>query len=194
MELLMIDNYDSFTFNLMRYFLELGTSVTVWRNDQFDLEEVRTFNPDALIISPGPSHPQNSGRSLEVIQQFHTSVPILGVCLGHQCIAEAFGGTVVKSGEPVHGKTSPITHDHSGVFEHLPSPLRVTRYHSLIVQDLPDTLLGNAWSADGTLMGLQHQQYPVHGVQFHPESALTEKGHQLLDNFLKIARAFKGHN
>lgn len=194
MELLMIDNYDSFTFNLVRYFMELGTSVTVWRNDQFELQDVRNLNPDAIIISPGPSHPRNSGKSLEVIQQFHTSTPILGVCLGHQCIAEAFGGEVVKSGEPVHGKTSQVTHDQSGLFEALPSPLRVTRYHSLVVQNLPDTLIGNAWSADGTLMGLQHQQYPVHGVQFHPESAMTEKGHQLLDNFLKIARAFKGHN
>ncbi|WP_034341207.1 anthranilate synthase component II [Deinococcus misasensis] len=194
MEVLMVDNYDSFTFNLMRYFLELGVSVTVWRNDQFELADLHTLNPDAIVISPGPSHPRNAGKSLEVIQHFHKSIPILGVCLGHQCIAEVFGAEVRPSGAPVHGKTSRVTHDNTGLFENLPSPLRVTRYHSLIVQNLPEALVGNAWSEDGALMGLQHQQYPTYGVQFHPESAMTDRGHQLLDNFLKLARAFKGHN
>lgn len=192
MDLLMIDNYDSFTFNLVRYFLELGVNVTVWRNDQFTVKDLDALNPDAIVVSPGPSTPKNAGMSLEVIQKYHSTIPLLGVCLGHQCIAEAFGGRVVKSAAPTHGKTSRISHDQTGVFDHLPPALTVTRYHSLQVEDLPEVLVGNAWAPDGTLMGLRHREFPLHGVQFHPESALTEKGHQLLENFMNLARAFHG--
>jgi len=188
--ILMIDNYDSFTYNLVQYLGELGARVTVWRNDQFGLEDVAEFDPDGLVVSPGPCTPKEAGLSVPLIQKYAPKYPILGVCLGHQSIGEAFGARVRRHKVIVHGKTSPISHDGTGVFAGLPLPFRATRYHSLVVEDLPDELLVNAWVDEPvgrTVMGLRHRRYPTHGVQFHPESVLTEGGRQILANFLALA-------
>ncbi|TSH92964.1 aminodeoxychorismate/anthranilate synthase component II [Verticiella sediminum] len=188
MKLLMIDNYDSFTYNIVQYFGELGEEVEVVRNDQITLDEIEALAPDRLCISPGPCAPAQAGISLAAIRHFAGKLPILGVCLGHQAIGEAFGGKVVRAQEIMHGKTSPVTHTGSDVFAGLPSPYTVIRYHSLAVEraSLPDCLEVTAETADGEIMGLRHRTLPVYGVQFHPESILSEHGHALLKNFLAL--------
>lgn len=186
--LLLIDNYDSFTYNLVHYFMELGQDVKVIRNDVMSAEDALELSPDAIVLSPGPCTPDQSGICLELIRKASDTLPILGVCLGHQAIGQVFGGQVVQAKAIMHGKTSPIEHDGSGVFNALPSPYEATRYHSLAV-NLPEgtELLINARTADGEIMGLRHATRPVHGVQFHPESIASEYGHDVLANFLKIA-------
>ncbi|PZA07588.1 MULTISPECIES: aminodeoxychorismate/anthranilate synthase component II [unclassified Meiothermus] len=195
--ILIIDNYDSFTYNLVQYLGELGAELAIWRNDQFRLEDVAAFDPDGIVVSPGPCTPKEAGLSVPLIRRYAPEYPILGVCLGHQSIAEAFGGRVVRHRLIVHGKTSPIQHDGSGIFAGLPTPFTATRYHSLVVEasfrgdsweDLPPELRVNAWvdEAGGrTVMGLEHTRYPTYGVQFHPESILTELGRRILGNFLE---------
>lgn len=188
--LLMIDNYDSFTYNLVQYVMELGSEVKVVRNDAITLAEIEALNPSHLVISPGPGKPAEAGISLDVIRRFGGKIPLLGVCLGHQSLAEVFGGTIVRAPMLMHGKTSPIHHEGEGVFEGLPRPFEATRYHSLIVErdSLPDCLEVTAWTEDGLIMGLRHKTLPrLQGVQFHPESIMTEGGHDLLRNFLKTA-------
>ena len=186
--ILVLDNYDSFTFNLVQYFGELGAQLHVVRNDQITIAEIEALAPERIVISPGPCTPHEAGLSNEVIRTFSTRMPILGVCLGHQCIGEVFGGDVVRADRLMHGKTSPILHTGQGVFKNLPSPFEATRYHSLIVQrdTLPDVLTITAETAEGEIMGLQHKTLPVHGVQFHPESILTSEGKRLLQNFLEL--------
>lgn len=185
--LLMIDNYDSFTYNLVQYFGELGEQVRTVRNDAITLDEIAALRPDHICISPGPCTPQEAGVSIPLLQRFAGTVPILGVCLGHQAIGAAFGGKVIRAREVMHGKTSPIAHTGSGVFKNLPSPFTVTRYHSLSIEraSLPTCLEVTAWTDDGEIMGVQHKQFNLHGVQFHPESILSEHGHALLHNFLR---------
>ncbi len=190
--IVMIDNYDSFTYNLVQYFGELGADVQVHRNDKITVEEVAALNPSHIILSPGPCTPNEAGICLELIDKLKGKFPILGVCLGHQSIGQAFGGTVKRAREVMHGKVSPIHHSDVGVFKGLPSPYTATRYHSLIVEksDLPDCLEVTAWTqhADGSrdeIMGMRHKTLPIEGVQFHPESILTEHGHALLRNFLE---------
>jgi anthranilate synthase/aminodeoxychorismate synthase-like glutamine amidotransferase len=185
--ILVIDNYDSFTYNLVQYFGELGADLVVRRNDQVTLEEVENMRPDRICISPGPGTPLDAGISTEVILRFGPSVPILGVCLGHQCIGQAFGGEVVRADRLMHGKTSPILHEGDGVFNGLPNPFEATRYHSLIVrrESLPPELEITAETAAHEIMGLRHRRYPIEGVQFHPESIMTESGKRLLANFLR---------
>ncbi|ULH15890.1 aminodeoxychorismate/anthranilate synthase component II [Deinococcus sp. KNUC1210] len=197
LHLLMIDNYDSFTYNLVQYFGELGCELTIWRNDQFTLDDVRALRPDAIVVSPGPCTPLEAGLSVDVVREFAPTVPMLGVCLGHQSMGEAFGARVVRAPIPVHGKTSRVQHDGQGVFSGLGDTAAVTRYHSLIVEDLPPVLLPTAWTTDQTpdgerqiLMALRHRDYPMVGVQFHPESIATEDGKTMLRNFLELARAF----
>lgn len=189
--LLMIDNYDSFTYNLVQYFAELGAEVEVRRNDQLTIADIEKLNPAQIVISPGPCTPNEAGVSLDVIKHFAGIKPILGVCLGHQAIGQAFGGDVVHAREIMHGKTSPVFHHDIGVFKGLNNPLQATRYHSLVIKKdtLPDCFEITAWTqhADGSLdeiMGVRHKTLPIEGVQFHPESILTEQGHQLLKNFL----------
>ena len=183
--LLLIDNYDSFTYNLAQYFGELGEEVLVYRNDEIDLATIRQLAPDRIVISPGPGDPDDGGISNEVIRELGPTTPILGVCLGHQCMGHVFGGEVIRAPRLMHGKTSPVYHDGAGLFAGLPSPFTATRYHSLIVAEpLPDELEVIAWTAEGEMMGLRHKEYPVVGVQFHPESILTEYGKELLQNFL----------
>jgi anthranilate synthase/aminodeoxychorismate synthase-like glutamine amidotransferase len=186
--ILVLDNYDSFTFNLVQYFGELGAQLHVVRNDQITIAEIEALAPERIVISPGPCTPHEAGLSNEVIRTFSTRMPILGVCLGHQCIGEVFGGDVVRADRLMHGKTSPILHTGQGVFKNLPSPFEATRYHSLIVRrdTLPDVLTITAETAEGEIMGLQHKTLPVHGVQFHPESILTSEGKRLLQNFLEL--------
>ncbi|HQT81131.1 MAG: anthranilate/aminodeoxychorismate synthase component II [Ferrovum sp. 37-45-19] len=188
--LLMIDNYDSFTYNLVQYFGELGEEVLVKRNDDITLQEVIQLKPSYIVISPGPCSPKEAGISVEVIRQLAGHIPILGVCLGHQAIGEALGGKVIHAKTVMHGKVSPIFHQHQGVFTDLPNPMKATRYHSLAVEreSLPAELTVTAWTQDGEIMGLKHIHYPLEGVQFHPESILTEQGHQLLNNFLNLYR------
>jgi len=183
---LLIDNYDSFTFNLYQYLGELGAEVSVVRNDQFTLQEVGVLNPDRIVISPGPGVPSDAGLSIPVIREFGGKIPILGVCLGHQAIGEAFGGVVRRAAQLMHGKTSLIYHDGKGLFSGLDNPFQATRYHSLIVDrnGLPEELQVTAWTEDGTIMGLRHQSSAVVGVQFHPESVMTFEGKKLLGNFL----------
>jgi para-aminobenzoate synthetase component 2 len=194
--LLVLDNYDSFTFNLVQYLGELAAEhpiaakVRVERNDALTLEQIRALAPAAILISPGPGDPDQSGVCLEVLQQLSPTIPTLGVCLGHQSIAQVYGGKVVRAKELMHGKTSPVHHSGQGVFEGLPNPLTATRYHSLIAEreTLPDCLEITAWLEDGTVMGLRHRDFPhIQGVQFHPESVLTQEGHALLANFLRQA-------
>ena len=188
--LLMIDNYDSFTYNIVDYFGQLGEEVQVYRNDKITLEEIEALNPQRLVISPGPCSPEEAGISVAAINHFAGKLPILGVCLGHQAIGAAFGGNVVRSVSLMHGKTSPIHHDDREIFKGLPNPFQATRYHSLIVDrpTLPDCLEVTAWVENGEIMGLRHKQLPVWGVQFHPESILTEGGMQMLQNFLDISK------
>ncbi len=184
--LLMIDNYDSFTYNLVQYFGELGEEVRVARNDEIALADIERLRPDRICISPGPCTPNEAGVTLAVIERFAGRIPILGVCLGHQAIGQAFGGRVVRARTLMHGKTAPIEHSGAGIFAGLPSPFTAARYHSLAVQreSLPSCLEVTAWTADGEIMGLRHTSLPVEGVQFHPESIATEHGHALLRNFL----------
>ena len=186
--LLVIDNYDSFTYNLVQYFGELGADPVVKRNDAITPEEAEKLRPERIVISPGPGTPAEAGVSMEVIRRMGKTTPILGVCLGHQCIAEVYGGKVVRADRLMHGKTSPIRHEGSGVFAGLPNPFEATRYHSLIVEkvSVPACLRVTADTAEGEIMGLQHREFPVHGVQFHPESILSREGKDLLRNFLKL--------
>ncbi|MFL5043676.1 MAG: anthranilate synthase component II [Xanthobacteraceae bacterium] len=187
--ILLIDNYDSFVFNLARYVGELGYAREVVRNDAVTLEQIETLAPEAIILSPGPCTPKEAGISNAVIASLGARIPILGVCLGHQCIAEVYGGLVVRARRPMHGKTSLVSHDGRGVFKGLPNPLRVTRYHSLVAAPgrVPSELEVSALSLEGEIMGLRHRTHPVEGVQFHPEAVLTERGHDLLANFLTRA-------
>jgi anthranilate synthase/aminodeoxychorismate synthase-like glutamine amidotransferase len=186
--LLVLDNYDSFTYNLVQYFGELGADLVVKRNDEITVEEIAALKPEKICISPGPCTPREAGISNEVIRTFGPRTPILGVCLGHQCIGDVFGGEVVRAERLMHGKTSPILHDGKGVFACLPSPFEATRYHSLIVRrdSVPEVLEITAETAEKEIMGLRHREYPIHGVQFHPESILTPEGKQLLKNFLEM--------
>ncbi len=184
--ILLIDNYDSFTWNLYQYFCELGADVLVRRNDELTLSQIDALNPQKIVISPGPCTPDDAGISLDVIRHFAGKIPLLGVCLGHQAMAQAFGATVVRAAKVMHGKTSPITHNGKGVFQGLNNPLTVTRYHSLVVAPatLPDCFEVTAWSETQEIMGIRHREWDLEGVQFHPESILSEQGHQLLANFL----------
>ncbi|AHM63795.1 aminodeoxychorismate/anthranilate synthase component II [Paenibacillus polymyxa] len=185
--ILVIDNYDSFTYNLVQYLGELGEEVTVKRNDEIDVKGIEELAPDHILISPGPCTPNEAGISLDVISHFKGRIPIFGVCLGHQAIGQAFGGKVIRADRLMHGKTSPILHHNTSVFEGLPSPFTATRYHSLLVEreSLPECLEITAETAEGEIMGLRHKEFAVEGVQFHPESIITDYGHQLLRNFLK---------
>ncbi len=192
MRVLMIDNYDSFTYNLVQYLQELGAEVLVHRNDQITIEDIEALNPDRLMVSPGPCTPNEAGISIAAIKHFAGKLPSLGVCLGHQSIGQAFGGKVVRARQVMHGKTSPIYHSGVGIFRDLPSPYTATRYHSLVVErdSLPDCLEITAWTQheDGSMdeiMGMRHKTLPIEGVQYHPESILSEHGHALLENFLK---------
>ena len=200
--LLVIDNYDSFTFNLVQYFGELAAQhplaaeLRVERNDALTVAEIRDLKPDAILLSPGPGDPDQAGICLQVLKELSPEIPTLGVCLGHQALAQAYGGRVVRAAELMHGKTSPVMHRGEGVFAGLPQPLTATRYHSLIAErdTLPECLEVTAWLEDNTVMGLRHRQYPhLQGVQFHPESVLTEAGHKLLANFLRQAEARVQH-
>ncbi|ALZ94823.1 MULTISPECIES: aminodeoxychorismate synthase component 2 [Leclercia] len=184
--ILLIDNYDSFTWNLYQYFCELGAEVVVRRNDVLSLEDVAALNPQKIVISPGPCTPDESGISLAVIKHYAGKVPILGVCLGHQAIAQVMGATIVRAAKVMHGKTAPVTHNGTGVFSGLNNPLTVTRYHSLVIDPptLPDCFEVTAWSETREIMGIRHREWDLEGVQFHPESILSEQGHQLLANFL----------
>jgi len=183
----MIDNYDSFTYNLVQYFGELGEQVVTVRNDELSLEDIERMGPARIVVSPGPCTPNEAGISVPLLKHFAGKLPILGVCLGHQAIGAAFGGNVVRAREVMHGKTSPIEHTGTGVFRGLPSPYTVIRYHSLAIEraSLPDCLEVTAWTADGEIMGVRHREHAIEGVQFHPESILTEHGHALLKNFLE---------
>ncbi|MBW1770883.1 MAG: aminodeoxychorismate/anthranilate synthase component II [Deltaproteobacteria bacterium] len=186
--ILMIDNYDSFTYNLVQYLGILGSDVKVRRNDHVTVEEIETMEPERLVISPGPGIPQTSGIIVPLIQRFYQRVPILGVCLGHQAVAVALGGKVVRASRLMHGKVSEIHHDGQGVFHDVPDPFTATRYHSLAVEEatLPSSLEITARAEDGEIMGVRHKDYPVHGIQFHPESILTEEGMRILENFLNL--------
>ncbi|MCB1231176.1 MAG: aminodeoxychorismate/anthranilate synthase component II [Verrucomicrobiae bacterium] len=185
--LLVIDNYDSFTYNLVQYFGELGADMKIYRNDQITVDEIRELAPERICISPGPCTPNEAGISNDVIREFGQSTPLLGVCLGHQCIGHVFGGDVVRAERLMHGKTSPVQHHGDGLFEGLANPFEATRYHSLIVkrETFPDCLEITAETAEGEIMGLRHRELPIYGVQFHPESILTGEGKKLLGNFLK---------
>ena len=185
--LLMIDNYDSFTYNLVQYLGELGQEVVVYRNDEISLDEIQALHPERIVISPGPCTPNEAGVSVPLIRRFAGQVPILGVCLGHQSIGQAFGGRIVHAKQLMHGKTSAVHHANQGVFRGLHEPLTATRYHSLVIEreSLPAELEVTAWTDDGEIMGVRHRTLAVGGVQFHPESILTEQGHELLGNFLK---------
>ena len=187
MSLLMIDNYDSFTYNLVQYLGELGQDVQVYRNDEIDLDLVAKLKPRHIVISPGPCTPNEAGISVPLIKEFAGKIPMLGVCLGHQSIGQAFGGNIIHAKQLMHGKTSLIHHKNEGVFKGLPNPYTATRYHSLVIEreTIPDCLEITAWTEDGEIMGVRHKTLPIEGVQFHPESILTEYGHELLDNFLK---------
>lgn len=194
--LLMIDNYDSFTYNIVQYFGELGQQVEVYRNDQIDLETIQTLNPEYLVISPGPCTPTEAGVSVEAIKHFAGKIPIMGVCLGHQSIGQAFGGDIIRAKEVMHGKTSPVYHKDSGMFAGLPNPVQTTRYHSLVIDQktLPNCLEVTAWTQDANgdfdeIMGVRHKEFAIEGVQFHPESILTDQGHQMLKNFLEQHQA-----
>ncbi|MEW6163503.1 MAG: aminodeoxychorismate/anthranilate synthase component II [Pseudomonadota bacterium] len=185
--LLMIDNYDSFTYNLVQYFGELGEDVRVFRNDAITVKEIAAMQPDRLVVSPGPCSPKEAGISVEAIKAFAGKLPILGVCLGHQSIGYAFGGEIVHAKQLMHGKVSPVHHADTGVFSGLPNPFNATRYHSLAIrrETLPDCLDVTAWTEDGEIMGVRHREFAIQGVQFHPESIMTEHGHRLLQNFLR---------
>lgn len=192
LHLLLIDNYDSFTYNLVQYFGSLGCDVTVWRNDAFTLGDVRRLAPDAIVVSPGPCTPLEAGLSVDVVRELGPEYPLLGVCLGHQSIGQAFGAQVGRARRPVHGKTSAVRHGGEDLFAGLPDEVRVTRYHSLVVRDLPPELEATAWASDPeeeVVMALRHREHPVYGVQFHPESIETQEGLRMLENFLNVVRA-----
>lgn len=191
---LMIDNYDSFVYNLVRYLEELKEDVKVFRNDKITLQEIEKINPEGIIISPGPKNPKEAGLCLDIIDEFKGKIPILGICLGHQTIGHYFGGKIIKGKEPIHGKVSEVIHDGKGVFKGIKNSVKVTRYHSLIVDEntLPEELIATAKTKDGVIMGLRHKEYCIEGVQFHPEAELTECGHDMLENFIKMARNMKG--
>lgn len=186
--LLILDNYDSFTYNLVQYFGELGAEMKIFRNDAITVEDVRKLAPEKICISPGPCTPNEAGISLDLIRKLGTTTPILGVCLGHQSIGQVYGGEVVRADRLMHGKTSPIHHEGRSIFNGMSDPFEATRYHSLIVKrdTLPDCLEITAWTEEGEIMGLMHKEHPVHGVQFHPESILTQDGKKLLGNFLRM--------
>jgi anthranilate synthase/aminodeoxychorismate synthase-like glutamine amidotransferase len=192
--ILVVDNYDSFTFNLVQYLGELGAQLDVYKNDGIDVAGIRARNPDGILISPGPCTPNEAGVSLDLLRELGGSIPIFGVCLGHQAIGQAYGGRVVRAGRLMHGKTSPILHDGRGVFESLSSPFEATRYHSLLVEreSLPAVLEVSAWTAEGEIMGLRHKEHEVEGVQFHPESVLTREGKTLVANWLRRVRGQAG--
>lgn len=185
--LLLIDNYDSFTYNIVQYFAELGQDVLVRRNDDITLEEIARLQPQYLVIGPGPCSPKEAGISVPAMQHFAGKLPIMGVCLGHQSIGEAFGGRVIRAKTLMHGKVSPVFHTNSGMFRNLPDPVTCTRYHSLVIEreTLPDCLEITAWTEDGEIMGVRHKTLPIEGVQFHPEALLTEHGHDMFANFLQ---------
>ncbi|MBP6063620.1 MAG: aminodeoxychorismate/anthranilate synthase component II [Fusobacteriaceae bacterium] len=187
---IMIDNYDSFVYNLVRYFQELEEDVYTVRNDKITISDIENLKPMGIIISPGPKSPLESGICLEILEHFKGKIPILGICLGHQCIGHFFGGSVVKGKEPVHGKLSSVTHDNKGIFKGIPNLFTVTRYHSLIVEkdNISEDLEISAVTSDGVVMGVRHKKYLIEGVQFHPEAELTEHGHQLLKNFIDLCK------
>ena len=182
---LVIDNYDSFTYNIVQYLGELGQEIEVYRNDQITLDEIKGLKPDHIVISPGPGDPDDGGISQDVIRELGADTPILGVCLGHQCIGQVFGARVTRAPRLMHGKVSPVHHNGTGLFTDLPNPFTATRYHSLIVEDLPDALEVTCHTVEEEVMGLRHKEHPIVGVQFHPESILTEGGRQILQNFLE---------
>ncbi len=186
----MLDNYDSFTYNIVQYFQELGEEVVVRRNDETTGDEIAALNPDYIVVSPGPCTPNEAGISMDVIRRFAGKKPILGVCLGHQSIGQVFGGKVIRAKKVMHGKTSLIHHDGQGVFKDIENPFEATRYHSLVIEraTLPPDLLLTAWTEDGEIMGVRHRKYLIEGIQFHPESILTKEGKKLLQNFLHLAR------
>ena len=186
--ILVIDNYDSFTYNLVQYLGELGAQMRVFRNDEITVKQAVALNPEKVLVSPGPCTPKDAGISRDIVREFGPRLPLLGVCLGHQSIGEVYGGKVVRADRLMHGKTSPMIHAGKSVFKGLPSPFDATRYHSLIIEreTLPDCLEITAWTAEGEIMGIQHKEHPVHGVQFHPESILTVEGKKLLQNFLDL--------
>lgn len=188
--LLMIDNYDSFTYNLVQYFGELGEDVSVYRNDKITVKEIEKLKPDRIVISPGPCDPEKAGVSVEVIKKFAGKIPMLGVCLGHQSIGYAYGAKIVLADRLMHGKTSPIYHDGKTIFKGIPNPFEATRYHSLLIKKdtLPDCLEISAWTKEGEIMGIRHKKFILEGVQFHPESILTKAGKDILRNFLKISK------
>lgn len=192
--LLMIDNYDSFVFNLVRYIEELGEKVLVYRNDKITIDEIKDLEIDGIIISPGPKSPKEAGISLDIIHNFKGIKPILGICLGHQCIGHYFGSKIIKGKEPVHGKISYINHTNKDLFEGINNPLRVTRYHSLIIDkaNINEDLEVTSYTKNDVIMGVRHKKYPIFGVQFHPEAEMTEDGHKLLKNFIDITKKFKG--
>ena len=185
--ILLIDNYDSFTYNLYQYLAELGAEVSVVRNDKISLEEIEEMKPEKIVISPGPCTPDKAGISNDVVKHLGQTTPMLGVCLGHQCVGNSYGGIVGNAGEIMHGKTSPVHHDGKGVFRGLPNPFNAVRYHSLAIfrENLPQELEVTAWTENGLIMGVRHKEHPVEGIQFHPESIMTENGKELLSNFLK---------
>ncbi len=186
---IVIDNYDSFTYNIVQYLGELGADVQVYRNDAITVEEIRALNPDHILISPGPGTPEEGGVSMQVIAELGPEIPTLGVCLGHQAIGAVFEGDVLRAERLMHGKTSEVHHKDSTLFKDIPSPFTATRYHSLVVNEpLPDALTPTAYTAEGELMGLEHKLYPIYGVQFHPESILTQFGRELLQNFLNVQK------
>lgn len=189
--LLMIDNYDSFVYNLVRYFEEIGEEVEVVRNDKINLDSIDINKYSGIIISPGPKNPKESGLCLDIIDKFKDDIPILGICLGHQCIGHYFGSKIVKGEKPMHGKISEITHNNKGIFHGVKNPLNVTRYHSLVVnkEELPEELIITAQTSDEVIMGIRHNSLPVYGVQFHPEAELTEEGHKILKNFVLECRS-----
>lgn len=190
--LLMIDNYDSFVYNLVRYFKEIDEDIIVYRNDKININEIEKLNINGIVISPGPKSPKEAGLCLDIIERFKGRLPILGVCLGHQCIGHYFGGEIVRGKVPVHGKVDYITHNNEGIFKGIKNPLRVTRYHSLIIKDdIFKELDITAKTNDGVIMGIKHKEYDIYGVQFHPEAELTEEGHKLLKNFANIVRGNK---
>ena len=192
--ILMIDNYDSFTYNLVHYLAELGEEVVVHRNDKLELEDIGKLNPDMLVISPGPCTPKEAGISVEAIKEFAARMPILGVCLGHQSLAYAYGAEIVRAERLLHGKTSEIHHDKKGIYKDIPNPFEATRYHSLIVnkESLPEEFEITAWTDQGEIMGIRHKEHMMEGVQFHPESILTKHGKDLLRNFISIAKKKSG--
>ena len=186
--ILMIDNYDSFTYNLVQYLGTLGKRVEVYRNDRITLGEIKRMKPERIVISPGPCTPKEAGMSNEIIREYYTKVPVLGVCLGHQCIGHVFGAEIVRAKKIMHGKTSEIYHDGKGIYKGIPNPFTATRYHSLVIKksSLPDELIVNAWTRDGVIMGVRHREEKVIGIQYHPESILTKEGMNILSNFLKL--------